>query len=118
MASLLHLWQRNELSYHATAMSGAIGHPSALRCSHCGRAVAETMHTRGAYRVDYYSLHTGDVEPTTIQRGEEEPVTVLRLLSRRDVVTCAECYRQPRVRQQRDVLFRPEQGERALPIPA
>jgi hypothetical protein len=89
-------------------MSAAAGHASVLHCSHCGRAVAETMHTRAAYRVGYYSLHTGDVEPTTIQH-EDETVTVLKLLTRRDVVTCADCYRQPRVRLERDVLFRPEQ---------
>ena len=71
------------------------------------------MHTRVAYRVDYYSLHTGDVEPTTIQRGDDEPVTVLKLLTRRDVVTCSECYRQPHVRQAREALFRPEQSAAA-----
>ena len=68
------------------------------------------MHTRAAYRVDFYSLHTGDVEPVTVQRGDDEAVTVLKLLTRRDVVTCAECYRQPRVRTAREALFRPEQG--------
>jgi hypothetical protein len=66
------------------------------------------MHTRAAYRVDYYSLHTGDVEPVTLQR-DDEALTVLKLLTRRDVVTCAECYRQPRVRLAREALFRPEQ---------
>ena len=52
----------------------------------------------------------------TIQRGDEAAVTVLKLLTRRDVVTCAECYKEPRVRRERDVLFRPEQdaaGERS-----
>lgn len=68
------------------------------------------MHTRAAYRVDYYSLHTGDVEPATIQRGDDAAVTVLKLLTRRDVVTCAECYRQPHVRVAREGLFRPEQS--------
>jgi hypothetical protein len=91
-------------------MSGVIGRASGLHCTHCGREVAETMHTRASFRVDYYSLHTGDVEPMTLQRADEEAVTVLKLLTRRDVVTCAECYRQPPVRLEREALFRPEQG--------
>lgn len=89
-----------------------------LHCSHCGRPVAETIHTRNSYRVGYYSLHTGDVEPTTIQRGDDEPVTVLRLITARDVITCGDCYRMPRVRLERERLFRPEQSGAAEPLPA
>jgi hypothetical protein len=66
------------------------------------------MHTRTAYRVDYYALHTGDVEPVSLQRGDDAPLTVLKLLTRHDVLTCADCYRRPQVRAAREGLFRPE----------
>lgn len=93
-----------------------MGGASGLHCTHCGHEVAETMHTRASYRVGYYTLHTGDVEPMTIQRADEEAVTVLKLLTRRDVVTCAECYRQLHVRLEREALFCPEQGGTVEPV--
>lgn len=91
-------------------MSTADASKTPLRCSHCGREVTETVHTRSSYRVDYYLLHTGEVEPTTIQRADDPSgvVTVLKLSRANTVVTCAECYRQPKVREERDLLFRPE----------
>ncbi len=72
--------------------------------------MAETVHTRSSYRVDYYALHTGEVEPMTLPRTDEAAplVTFLKLLRASEVITCAECYRQPRVRHERDMLFRPE----------
>ena len=82
---------------------------SAPRCSHCGRSVEETQHTRTSYRVDYYELHTGDVEPVTVARDDGPPVTILKLLSANEIVTCADCYREPGVRARRERLFRPEQ---------
>ncbi len=91
-------------------MSAAEDHKPALHCAHCGREVAETTHTRTAYRVDYYSLHTGDVEPVTMARPDDpsEAVTVLRLVQATNVVSCADCYRQPQVQRAREVRFRPE----------
>ena len=82
----------------------------ALRCTHCGREVTETMHTRASYRVDYYALHTGDVEPMTLAPTDDSRplLTVFKLLRASDVLTCVDCYRQPQVRQQRELLFRPE----------
>ena len=81
-----------------------------LHCNHCGRPVGETVHTRSSYAVDYYVLHTGAVEPMTIQRADEPygTVTVLKLIEPRTVVTCADCYRQPTIQEERDLLFRPE----------
>ena len=81
-----------------------------LRCHHCGREVTETMHTRSTYRVDYYALHTGDVEPMTLARPDDTAplVTFLKLLRPVEVVTCADCYRQPEIRKERELLFRPE----------
>lgn len=80
-----------------------------LRCDHCGRPVSVTRHTRFAYRVDYYSLHTGEVEATTLKTDDErESITVQKLLTAVDVITCVDCYRQPAVQADRERRFRPE----------
>ncbi len=82
-----------------------------LRCTHCGRAVAETRHTRESWRVDYYLLHTGDVEAAAVAReGEGEAVTYLKLVRALDIVTCADCYRDPAVREGRDERFHAPAG--------
>ena len=90
-----------------------------LHCTHCGREVRETVHTRAAYRVDYYALHTGEVEPVLMARGEETDAatTVFRILRPYEVFTCVDCYGQRRVREERERLFRPELGEDASPPP-
>jgi hypothetical protein len=102
-------------------MSGVDGTKTPHRCYHCGREVAETTHTRSAYRVDYYALHTGDVEPTTMARSDDpsDVVTVMRLVHAIEIFTCVDCYRQPQVRRERELLFRSElraasDGEPAL----
>ncbi|MFQ5665081.1 MAG: hypothetical protein ACE5I7_01490 [Candidatus Binatia bacterium] len=90
-------------------MSAREGYSASLRCHHCGREVAETMHTRSSYRVDYYALHTGEVEAATMVRGDDaQAVSVLKLLRVTDFVTCADCYRRPEIRSERELLFRPE----------
>jgi len=91
-------------------MVATAGAKSSLRCDHCGRDVTETVHTRSSYRVDYYALHTGEVEPVAIRRGDDTmpAVTVLKLVRPTNVVTCADCYRRPGVRVERESLFRPE----------
>jgi len=91
-------------------MSYLHGHHGVRRCHHCGGEIAETVHTRTSYRVGYYSLHTGDVEPVELIR-EDDPstaMTVLRLIRPYDVFTCARCYSDPAVRRARERLFRPE----------
>lgn len=83
-----------------------------LRCAHCGRVVHETVHTRAAYVVDYYELHTGPVEEGTFRHGEDGPLQVYqRLLAPELVITCADCYRQPAIRAEREQRFRPETVE-------
>jgi hypothetical protein len=91
-------------------MLAADGTRTPLRCHHCGREVAETVHTRSTYRVDYYTLHTGDVEPATMARSDDptDVVTVMRLLRAIEIFTCVDCYRQPAVRRARELLFRTE----------
>src|SRR5512139_2814646 len=76
-------------------MSTVEGSKLALRCTHCGREVAETVHTRSSYQVDYYLLHTGEVQPTTVARPDDPAgsITVLKLLRVNTVITCADCYR-------------------------
>ena len=80
------------------------------RCHHCGRKVGDTLHTRSTYRVDYYTLHTGEVEPTTMARSDDpsDVVTVMRLVRACEILTCADCYRQAPVRRERELLFRTE----------
>ncbi len=91
-------------------MSVADDAKAPLRCYHCGREVLQTMHTRSSYRIDYYSLHTGEVEPTTMARTDDpaDVVTVMRLIRAIEIFTCADCYRRPAVRRERERLFRPE----------
>jgi len=90
-------------------MSLATVTKGARHCRHCGREVGETLHTRSSYRVDYYAMHTGDVEPITILRPDDpEPLTVWRLLHVTEVLTCVDCYRLPHVQREREALFRPE----------
>lgn len=75
---------------------------AALRCSHCGRAVRPTTHTRESWRVDHYLLHTGEVEPAVYRRDEEgHAIEYLRLVRPELVVTCADCYAEPAVRAAR-----------------
>ncbi len=84
------------------------------RCAHCGRPVRQTVHTRSQYRVDFYELHTGQVEESTIRHGEDGPVEVYqRLLVPELVITCAECYRDPEVQALRERRYRPEDYESA-----
>lgn len=82
---------------------------AALRCDHCGRAVRETRHTRTAYHVDYYTLHSGHGELCTVAGDDRQhPFTYVRLLDRFDIITCADCYRQTAVQAERDRQFQPE----------
>lgn len=92
-------------------MAHAVAKPL-RRCYHCGREVSETRHTRSAYRVDFYALHTGVTEPMSIPDPDDatRAITVLRLVHASEVVSCVECYRQPAVRCEREYLFRPELG--------
>ena len=91
-------------------MAATAGAKNSLHCEHCGRAVSETVHTRASYRVDYYALHTGEVEPMTVASGDDTvpALTVFKLVRPADVVTCVQCYRRPEVRVARERLFRPE----------
>jgi hypothetical protein len=81
------------------------------RCTHCGRVVYETRHSRTSYRVDYYSLHTGAVEPVTlIVEDEDVRMTFQKLVTSTDVITCVDCYCAPAIRGERERRFRPERA--------
>ena len=93
------------------ARDAALRCAPALRCSHCGRVVQETQHTRMDYAVDYYSLHTGAVETCSLVAEDgERRLTYQRLLSAEEVITCADCYRDPSVRHERELRFRAERS--------
>ena len=107
------MWCREKFDKMHVVMTAAEGNKVPLRCTHCRREVAETLHTRSSYHVDYYQLHTGDVQPTTVARPDDPAgvITILKLSRVNVVVTCADCYRQPNVRQERELLFRPEHAQ-------
>ena len=100
--------------------AGGPGGRAPLRCNHCGRDVAGTTHTRTTYHVDYYALHTGEVEAVAVQRAAdpERKVTVLRLVQPIDVYTCVDCFARPAVRAERERRFRPELADGAPPATA
>jgi len=79
------------------------------RCVHCGREVKPTRHTRTGYRVDYYSMHTGESEPGTLlnEDGSVEMV-YQKLLHAREIITCVDCYARAEAQAERERLFRPE----------
>jgi hypothetical protein len=80
-----------------------------LRCDDCGRPVRETEHTQTDYRVDYYSLYTGEVEPqSAVSDDGLHHLTFQRLLNAAEIVTCADCYGDPSVRRRREERFRQE----------
>jgi hypothetical protein len=97
------------MSREATKRSEAPEPGAEARCTHCGRVVRETIHTRSQYRVGYYELHTGPVEESTFRRREDGPLQVYqRLLALELVITCADCYREPAIQDERERRFRPE----------
>lgn len=84
---------------------------SELRCTHCGRRVRETIHTRTSYEVDYYDMHAGQTETVTFRRSEDGPEVVYqRLIAPEFIITCRDCYRDPAVQDEREHRFRPELG--------
>jgi len=81
--------------------------------------VRETIHTRTSYRVDYYELHTGPVEPALLRHGEDGPVqTYQRLLAAELVTTCADCYQSSMIQAERERRFRPERQATTDEVPA
>ena len=86
-----------------------------LQCDSCGRPVSETTHTRTDYRVDFYSMHTGEVEPASIRVDDgDRSVVYQKLIRPVEIVTCADCYRDPKNRHRLDREFRPEAVEQEV----
>jgi hypothetical protein len=86
-----------------------------LHCDSCGRPVCETTHTRGDYRVDFYSMHTGDVEAASMSVDDGDRTVVYQKLIRAvEIVICADCYRDPAKRDRREKDFRPEIVEQGV----
>jgi hypothetical protein len=74
--------------------------------------VGETRHTRTSYRVDFYEMHTGDVEPCSLLVDEgERSISFFRLLRAQEIITCADCYRDATVQRERERRFHPERVE-------
>ncbi len=78
---------------------------ASLRCDHCGRAVCGTRHTRTSYEVDYFRLHSGRGERCWVTGDDGRSVAHIRLLDQFELITCAQCYRQPAVQAVRERRF-------------
>ncbi|MBI2986010.1 MAG: hypothetical protein HYY45_04500 [Deltaproteobacteria bacterium] len=78
-----------------------------MQCFHCGREVRETTHTQKGYRVDYYLLHTGRTEWAFLKDPKEDGATLhyLKLQDPIDIVSCADCYANPQIRQRLEQDF-------------
>jgi len=81
---------------------------SGLRCSHCGRRVLETKQTRDRWRVDYYRLHGGEGEVSTMTERGGGLVSYIKVAHIVELLTCVDCYEDPEVQRQREEVFRPE----------
>lgn len=78
-----------------------------MQCFHCGREVRETTHTQKGYRVDYYLLHTGRAEWSFLKDPKEDGATLhyLKLLEPVDIISCTDCYDNPRIRERLEQDF-------------
>lgn len=86
-----------------------------LHCDSCGRPVSETTHTRSDYRVDFYSMHTGEVEESSMSVDDgDRSVVYQKLIRPVEILTCADCYRDPKKRPRLDREFRPETVEQEV----
>jgi hypothetical protein len=65
--------------------------------------------------VDFYSMHTGDVEACSMSVDEGDRTVVFQKLVRAvEIVTCADCYRNPEMQDRRERKFRPETFEQEV----
>jgi hypothetical protein len=78
-----------------------------MQCYHCGREVRETRHRQKTYAVDYYQLHTGTTEWATFVSAKPDvpPLRYLKLTHPVTIITCAQCYGSPDIRQMLDDDF-------------
>lgn len=81
-----------------------------MNCSHCGREVRATVHQRKkdpGYRVDYYTLWTGELEEVAMKnpRDESEIMEFYKLNEPRRVITCSDCEAKKDIRKELDRLF-------------
>jgi hypothetical protein len=92
----------------APPMTGTVdpadsGGPSAAarHCDHCGRVVRETLHSRTSYVVDCFVRHTGATEIAIVRRpaSDETVLVYQRLVRPAVVITCTDCYDDPRCRR-------------------
>jgi hypothetical protein len=60
-------------------------------------------------------MHTGEVEPCSMSVDDGDRTVVYQKLVRAiEIVTCADCYRDPEKRDRRDKEFRPETVEQGV----
>lgn len=72
-----------------------------MRCSHCGREVMPTIHTKDGYTVDYYSLITGNLVPVMLDETEtgEETFQYYKIEQMIELITCVSCWKDPEIKK-------------------
>jgi len=81
-----------------------------LYCSHCGREVSETIHSKKypeGFRVDYYVLVTGQLAPRVIKNPKDESIQIefFKVENPRQVITCCDCLQLHDVQEKLDQAF-------------
>lgn len=81
-----------------------------MDCSHCGQEVIPTSHRREGtplFRVGYYRLLTGALEPMSMQnpRDPAETIEFFKLLEPRWVITCPDCLKKKEIQDELEFLF-------------
>jgi hypothetical protein len=72
----------------------------ARKCTHCARAVRETIHGRSGASVDFFLTMTGVPRAETVEDRERagQTLRVLRVDTIFEIVTCSDCFEREGVR--------------------
>lgn len=72
-----------------------------MKCSHCGREVMPTIHTKDGYEVDYYALVTGNLVPVLVDENEtgEGVFQYFKIEQTVEIITCISCWRNPEIKK-------------------
>ncbi len=79
-------------------------------CTHCGREVNPTIHSKNyseGFKVDYYSLVTGDIQPKIISNpsDESEKIEYFKLENLRTITTCIDCFKRSDIQAELEEAF-------------
>jgi hypothetical protein len=82
-----------------------------LKCQFCGREVKPTVHSKKlpqGYKVDYYLVWTGELEPVIINnpKDEREMSQFYKVEKLHAVVACTDCYQKQEVQDEMESQFK------------